>query len=92
MVGVIVTFQFGDDFDRGKVEGVARESVPMFEGVPGLRSKTFTLDETSGRAVNFYLWESRQAATASSPPSSSSGRPPRTARTRPAWSSSTWQP
>jgi hypothetical protein len=63
MVGVIVTFQFGDDFDRAKVEGVARDHAPMFEGVPGLRLKVFTLDESSRRAVNFYLWESREAAT-----------------------------
>ncbi|HST16730.1 MAG TPA: YdhR family protein [Gaiellaceae bacterium] len=64
MVGVIVTFKFDDGFDRAKVEGVAREAAPMFEGVPGLRSKLFTLDEGSGRAVNVYLWESREEAAA----------------------------
>jgi hypothetical protein len=63
MVGVTVTFQFGDDFDREKIEGVAREAAPMFQGLPGLRFKVFTLDEESRRAVNFYLWESHQPAT-----------------------------
>ena len=64
MVSVILTFQFGDDFDRAKVEGVARKAAPAFEGVPGLHMKLFTLDEASRRAVNVYVWESREAATA----------------------------
>jgi hypothetical protein len=64
MVGAIVTFQFADDFDRAKIEGAAREVAPMFEQVPGLRLKVFTVDESSRRAVNFYLWESRERATA----------------------------
>jgi hypothetical protein len=64
MVGVILTFQFGDDFDRAKVEGVARAAAPAFEGLPGLNMKLFTLDEASRRAVNVYVWESREAATA----------------------------
>ena len=64
MVGVILTFQYGDDFDGAKVEGVAREVGPAFEGVPGLRMKLFTLDEATRRALNIYLWESREEATA----------------------------
>jgi hypothetical protein len=62
MIGVFVTFQYGDDFDRGKVEAIAREAVPGFEGLAGLRLKAFTVDEAERRAVNFYLWESREAA------------------------------
>jgi len=63
MVGTIVTFQYGDDFDRAKLEGVARDSAHMFEGLPGLRSKMFTLDEQSRRAVNVYVWETQEQAT-----------------------------
>jgi hypothetical protein len=64
MVAAILTFQFGDDFDRAHVEGVAGRSAPMFEGLPGLRFKAFTVDAPARRAVNVYLWESREAATA----------------------------
>ena len=71
MVGTIVTFQYGDDFDRAKLEGVARDSAHMFEGLPGLRSKMFTLDEQSRRAVNVYVWETQEQATGFLPPSSS---------------------
>jgi hypothetical protein len=46
------------------VEAVAHESAHMFEQLPGLRLKAFTLDEPSRCALNFYLWESRGAATA----------------------------
>jgi hypothetical protein len=34
----------------------------MFEGMPGLRNKFFTLDEKHKRATNFYVWESETAA------------------------------
>ena len=34
----------------------------MFEGMPGLRNKFFTLDEKHKRATNFYVWESEEAA------------------------------
>jgi hypothetical protein len=32
--------------------------------MPGLRSKAFTLDEESGEATNFYVWDSEEAARA----------------------------
>jgi hypothetical protein len=62
VIGVIVTFQFGDDFDRERIEKVATDAVPRFEGMPGLRSKTFTVDASNRRAVNFYLWQSEEGA------------------------------
>jgi hypothetical protein len=64
MIGVNVTFQYEDSFDRGRVIGVADNARTMFEGMPGLRFKFFTLDETAGRANNFYVWDSREAADA----------------------------
>ena len=62
MIGVVVTFQYEDEFDRERVEKVAAEAAPRFEGLPGLRSKAFTVDVANERAVNFYVWESEQAA------------------------------
>ncbi len=62
MIGVFVTFQYDDDFDRARVEKVASESRSMFEGMAGLRSKAFTFDETARRATNFYVWDSEDAA------------------------------
>ena len=62
MIGVVVTFQYEDNFDRERVEKVAAEAAPRFEGLPGLRSKAFTVDVASERAVNFYVWDSEEAA------------------------------
>jgi len=62
MHGVIVEFQYGDDFDRAHVAEVAREARGRFEGLPGLRSKAFTIDQQNRRATNVYLWESEDAA------------------------------
>ena len=62
MHGVIVEFQYGDDFDRGRVEQIAREARGRFEGLPQLRQKAFTVDDENRRATNVYLWESEEAA------------------------------
>ncbi len=62
MIGVNVTFEYDDDFDRGRVTGVAEKARAMFDGMPGLRFKFFTFDEKNQRAVNFYVWDSREAA------------------------------
>lgn len=62
MIGVYVTFAYGGDFDRDRVINIADKARTMFEGLPGLRFKFFTFDETQQRATNFYVWESREAA------------------------------
>ncbi len=62
MIGVVVTFQYGDDFDRDRIEKIAVEASPRFEGLPGLRSKAFTVDVLNRRAINFYVWQSEQGA------------------------------
>ena len=64
MIGVYVTFQYSGDFDRDRVINVADKARSMFEGMPGLRFKFFTFDETHERARNFYVWESRETAEA----------------------------
>jgi heme-degrading monooxygenase HmoA len=61
MIGVKV-IQYDHDFDRARVVSVADNARAMFEGMPGLRSKVFTVDEPRRRAMNFYIWESADAA------------------------------
>lgn len=62
MIGVNVTFDYDGDFDRSRVTKVAESARTMFEGMPGLRFKFFTLDEKHERATNFYVWDSQDAA------------------------------
>ena len=64
MIGVNVTFDYDGDFDRSRVLKVAEGARSMFEGMPGLRFKFFTLDENNQRATNFYVWDSKEAAEA----------------------------
>ena len=62
MQGVIVEFQCGDDFDRGRIAGIAHQARGRFEGLPGLVQKAFTIDEQNRRAANVYLWDSEEPA------------------------------
>ena len=62
MQGVIVEFQYADQFDRARLEGIAHEHRGRFEGMPGLRQKAFTVDEQNRRATNVYLWDDEEAA------------------------------
>ena len=62
MIGVEVTFRYEADFDPNLPRAVAEAAHAQFEGMPGLRSKVFTIDEENRQAVNFYLWESEEAA------------------------------
>ena len=62
MIGVNVTFEYGEDFDRARVLRVAQNARSTFEGMPGLRCKFFTLDDKHRRATNFYVWDSQDAA------------------------------
>ena len=62
MIGVNVTFEYSGDFDRARVIAVAENGRGTFEGMPGLRFKFFTFDETHHRATNFYVWDSKDAA------------------------------
>lgn len=62
MIGVSVTFQYDEEFDRARLISIAENERDTFEGMPGLRSKFFTVDDAGRRAVNFYVWESADAA------------------------------
>jgi len=64
MIGVSVVFDYDGDFDRSRVIEVAKNARKMFEGLPGLRFKVFTLDEKQQRAMNFYVWDSQETGEA----------------------------
>ncbi len=64
MIGVLVTFSPDHQLDRSVVAKIADEARGMFEGMPGLRSKVFTIDPSSAQARNFYVWDSEEAARA----------------------------
>jgi heme-degrading monooxygenase HmoA len=64
MVGVFVTFHYDDGVDASAVRRIAEAAGANFRGMPGLRSKAFTVDEETGDATNFYVWDSEEAARA----------------------------
>jgi heme-degrading monooxygenase HmoA len=64
MTGVFVTFRYADDFDEQTLGRIATTVRARFEGVPGLRSKAFTVNPAKREAVNFYVWDSEDAAKA----------------------------
>ena len=64
MIGVFVPFRYGDNFDERTVRTIAETARASFEGMPGLRSKAFTLNSRRREATNFYVWDSEDAAKA----------------------------
>lgn len=64
MVGVFVTFRYENSFDERAVRQIAETARARFEGMPGLRSKAFTLHPGKREATNFYVWDSDDAAKA----------------------------
>lgn len=64
MIGAVVTLRFTDSFDESAVRKVAESASALFEGMPGLRSKAFTVNPAKREAVNFYVWDSEHAAKA----------------------------
>jgi hypothetical protein len=57
-----VKFQYADDFSVEKIERIANAAKQKFVSMPGLRSKAFMFDEAAKTAINFYVWESPDAA------------------------------
>jgi hypothetical protein len=64
MIGVFVTFRYGDNFDAQAVQKITETARVRFEGMPGLRSKAFTVNSARREAANFYVWDSEDAAKA----------------------------
>ena len=64
MIGTIVSIGPSDALDRSRASTVAEQAGPVFEGMPGLRSKVFMWDEQAATVTNVYVWESEEAARA----------------------------
>jgi heme-degrading monooxygenase HmoA len=64
MIGVFVTFRYGANFDEQVVRKIAETARARFEGMPGLHSKAFTVNSAKREAINFYVWDSEDAARA----------------------------
>src|SRR5882757_9815745 len=64
MIGVFITFRYGDTFDEEGARKIAETARGRFEGMRGLRSKAFTINSGKREATNFYLWDSEDAAAA----------------------------
>jgi len=64
MMSVLVRFQLTDGFNEERLRQIAATAQTRFEGMPGLRSKAFTIDAENREALNFYVWESEEAARA----------------------------
>jgi hypothetical protein len=64
MIGVFVTFRYGDNFHEHAVRKIAENARAKFEGMPGLHSKAFTVNSAKREATNFYVWDSEEAAKA----------------------------
>ncbi|HSE57161.1 MAG TPA: hypothetical protein VLA99_00495 [Nitrospiraceae bacterium] len=62
MIGLFVTFRYGERFDETAIRKIAETARGRFEGMPGLRSKAFTLNSRAREATNFYVWDSEEAA------------------------------
>jgi hypothetical protein len=50
--------------DERAVRTIAETVRARFEGMPGLRSKAFTVNPGKREATNFYIWDSEDAAKA----------------------------
>ncbi len=62
MIGAILQFEFEQGLDEAKIRQIATHARSRFEGKPGLRSKAFTYDSERREAINFYVWETEEAA------------------------------
>jgi hypothetical protein len=62
MVGVLVKFSYERDFNEEAVRAIAESARSKFEGMPELRLKAFTYDIENREAMNFYVWQSEEAA------------------------------
>ena len=64
MIAVLVRFRYESGFSEARMRQVAEAARAKFEGLPGLRSKAFTIDPVNREALNFYIWESEEAGKA----------------------------
>ena len=62
MICVFVTFRFGQDFNHDRARHLAEVAQKMFVGMPGLRSKMFSIQPDLREARNVYVWSDPAAA------------------------------
>lgn len=62
MIAVSLTFRYGAEFNADALRRIALETRSKFDGMTGLHSKAYTVDEASREAQNFYVWDSVEAA------------------------------
>jgi hypothetical protein len=62
MIAVMVRFRYENDFNEARLQQIADGARTKFQGMPGLHSKAFTIDTARRQALNFYVWESEDAA------------------------------
>ena len=62
MIAVMVRFQYENGFNEAHLQHIAEGARSKFHGMSGLRSKAFTVDAARRQALNFYVWESEDAA------------------------------
>ena len=91
MIGVFVTFRYGDSFDERAVRKIAETARVRFEGMPGLRSKasrsipgsvrprtsTFGIQRRPLKRFSLMSYSSGWPASTVCAPASSSCRLPR---------------
>ena len=62
MIALFVTFRYGADFNAEKLRQIAERSAGKFDGMPGLRSKLFSVSSELREARNVYIWDDANAA------------------------------
>jgi hypothetical protein len=62
MIAVFITFRYGENFSAAKLRQLAETSRAKFEGMPGLRSKHFSVLPDSREARNVYVWDDPEEA------------------------------
>jgi len=62
VIATFITLRYGESFSATKVRHLAQASRTMFEGMPGLHSKLYSILPEVQQARNVYVWEHRELA------------------------------
>lgn len=61
MIAMTSLFTLPEDTDWEAMRETARQRIPLYIDMPGLRAKAFVIDEAGHRYGGLYIWESRAA-------------------------------
>ncbi len=64
MITVLIQFDLTEPMPSEKLAEASLATVPMYEGMPGLIRKYYVGTEDGSTVGGVYLWESKEAATA----------------------------